>query len=54
MSKSNKSISVAQLERRQANKARRERSDRIWTIILIVIAAAFIVTFIAIQISHHV
>lgn len=53
MSKSNKSITAATLERQQANKARRERNDRIWTIVMLVIAAAFIITIIAIQISHH-
>ena len=46
-------FTAAQLERRKANLARRERRDRIWTIILIVIAVAFFVTVIAIQISHH-
>jgi len=53
MSKRDKSISAARLERRQANMARREQKDRIWTIVLLVIAVAFIVTVIAIQVSHH-
>jgi len=46
-------MSAVQLERRQANKSRRERKDWIWTIILLVSAVAFIVTVIAIQVSHH-
>jgi hypothetical protein len=46
-------FSAAQLERRKANLARRERRDRIWNIVMLVIAVAFFVTFIAIQISHH-
>jgi len=53
MSKRDKSISAAQLEHRQANMARHERKDRIWTIVLLVIAVAFIITVIAVQISHH-
>jgi type IV secretory pathway component VirB8 len=53
MSKSNKSISAAQLERQQVNKSRHERNDRIWNIIMIVIAVAFIITILAIQASHH-
>ncbi len=45
--------SAARMERRKANLAKRERKDRIWTIIMIVIAVAFFITVIAIQVSHH-
>jgi uncharacterized integral membrane protein len=44
---------AAQLERQKAKTARRERNDRIWTIIMVVIALLFIVTILAIQASHH-
>jgi len=53
MSKNRHSISAAQLERRQAAQARRERSDRIWTIAIVVIMLGLLVLVIAIQISHH-
>ncbi len=45
--------SAARMERRKANLAKRERKDRIWTIVMIVIAVAFFITVIAIQVSHH-
>ncbi len=45
--------SAAQLERRKANLARRQRRDRIWNIVLLVIAILFVVTVLAIQVSHH-
>jgi len=45
--------SAARMERRKANIARRERKDRIWTIVMVVITVAFFVTVIAIQVSHH-
>jgi type IV secretory pathway component VirB8 len=50
---SNKHDSASQIERRKANLAQRERKDRIWTIVIIVIGVALFVTIIAIQISHH-
>ncbi|MGE5122938.1 MAG: hypothetical protein ACM3H7_00350 [Acidobacteriaceae bacterium] len=45
--------SAAQLERRKANIARRARRDRVWNIVLLVIAILFVMTVIAIQVSHH-
>jgi hypothetical protein len=54
MSKSHLSVSPAQLERRQAAQARRQRLDNIWAIIAVSILVGLIVLSIAIQISHHV
>jgi hypothetical protein len=45
--------SAVQVERQKAKTARRERNDRIWNIIMIMIAVAFIITILAIQTSHH-
>ncbi len=46
-------ISAAQLERRKANLARRERRDKTWNIIMLIIVVAFVAAIIAIQVSHH-
>jgi len=54
MPKSNQSISLAQLERRQAAKVRRQRLDWLWAIISLAILMGFIGLYIAILISHHV
>ena len=53
MSNKHEHESAIQIEHRKARMARRERKDRIWTIVMLVIAVAFFVTFIAIQVSHH-
>ncbi len=47
-------FSAAQLERRKANIARRERAERIWNIVLLIIAVALVIAVIAIQVSHHI
>jgi len=54
MSRKQSHDGAAQLERRQFNKARRERKERIWNTALLVIAVLIIATVIAIQISHHI
>ena len=53
MSKSHSSISPAQMERRQAAQARRQRLDWIWAIITLAILVGFIGFYIATLISHH-
>lgn len=53
MSKNRQPISAAQLERRQAAQAKRQRWDRFWTIVMLVIIVGLIGLVIAIQISHH-
>ncbi len=47
-------VSAAQLQRRKERIARRELRDRIWNIVLLVIAAIIMLTIIAIQLSHHI
>ncbi len=54
MSKNHQAISAAQLERREAAEARRQRMDRIWTIVMLIIIFGSIGLAIAIQISHHI
>ncbi len=54
MSKNHQAITAAQLERRDAAEARRQRLDRIWNIVMIVILVGLITFVIAIQISHHI
>jgi len=54
MSKKRQPISANQLERRQTHKARRQRWDRLWTIIMLAFLVGFIGLYVAIQISHHV
>ncbi len=46
-------ISADRLERRKENLARRERRERIWNIVLLVIAGLIVLAVIAIQLSHH-
>ena len=53
MSKNREFVSAAQPEHRQANEARRKRSDQIWTIIMVVMIAGITLTVIFVQISHH-
>jgi hypothetical protein len=53
MAKNKERDSAERMERRQANLAKHARQDRIWTIVMLVIAVAFFVTVIAIQVSHH-
>lgn len=54
MAKSRHSISAAQSERWQAAQVRRQRWDRIWSIVIIAILVGIVVLVLAIQISHHV
>jgi heme/copper-type cytochrome/quinol oxidase subunit 2 len=53
MSKNHQPISATQLERREAAQAKRQRWDRFWTIVILVIMVGIIGLVIAIQISHH-
>jgi hypothetical protein len=53
MSKNNKPVSAAQLERRQATQLRRQRRERFWTIFIVALGIGLIGLFVAVQISHH-
>ncbi|MFA5872948.1 MAG: hypothetical protein WC832_03200 [Anaerolineales bacterium] len=46
--------SQAQLERRQVRQKRKERWDRVWIIVLLTLAALFILWRIITVFSHHV
>ena len=48
MSKNRQPITAAQLERRQAAQAKRQRMDRLWTIIMLAIMVGLLGLFIAI------
>ncbi len=47
-------FSASQIERQKEKLARRERREKTWNIVILVIAIIFILTVLAIQISHHI
>ncbi len=53
MSKNQLPMSAAQIERRQAAQAKRQRPEKLWTTLMLVVLVTVFVLIVAIQVSHH-